>query len=1767
MDHTTNACEEMKYSGGANQFAREEEYWVKQFGGDLIQSSIPYDFKKKDHLEKKIERVEFSFGDEVFANLMNLSNGSNSRLHMILVAGLVVLLEKYSNNQNIVIGTPIYKQEIEGEFINTVLPLKNQLKDQMTFKELLLQVRQTMVEAGQHQNYPMEMLLQVLDLSLNEDRFPLFDVAMILENLQDQSYIQHTKPNLFFSFVSKAESMEGIIEYNRNLYEKETMERVIGQLNKIFEKVLNDVNLSIDKIEILTEEEKDRILFDFNNTDADYPINQTIHSLFEDRVRKNPDNIAVMYEDQQLTYKELNTKANRLARFLAKKGVTTETVVGIMMERSLDLAVSLMAILKAGGAYLPIQPGTPKERVLYMLQDAGAKIVISDSNSIKDIPYTALQNFESNQDIQIVVTEPRGHIEEFDQLPMPDRSFINLNNYKNKIGMASVTNCISIQSTRGCPYKCLYCHKIWSKFHVHRSAENIYNEIEYYYKNGIRNFAFIDDCFNLDKENSSRLFKMVIKNKLDIQIFFPNGLRGDILTPDYIDLMVEAGTRGINLSLETASPRLQKLLKKHLDLEKFKEVIDYIATKHPNVILEIATMHGFPTETEEEAMMTLNFIKDVKWLHFPYIHILKIFPNTEMEEFALESGILKRDILISKDRAFHELPETLPFPKSFTRKYQSMFMNEYFLNKERLRHVLPVQMKILSEEALAQKYNAYLPVEIKGLADIIDFADLSDFELPKNIYKNTNAYSIFDQESMAKVINSGNKKVLLLDLSQHFSSHSMLYKVTEQPLGLIYLMTYLKEKFGEQIDGRVYKSGNDFDSYEELKAVIDEFQPDLIGIRTLTFFKEFFHETVSMLRQWGVTVPIITGGPYASSDYDTILKDKNVNLVVFGEGEHTVTELIEEMFKNDFKIPDNDVLGKIKGIAYAQNVIETDQSNEILLIDQLAELIELEDAANLESVGQGDHLAYVMYTSGSTGKPKGVMVEHRQVNNCIYWMQDKFNLSEKDVIVQRTNLTFDPSVWEMFWPLYVGGRVKLLSTYQGKDAEYLINLISQESDLTMMYCPATMVNAMVYLLNKKTEKPRLKLPWLIIGAEPISMDVVKNFYEYYEGEIVNTYGPTECTINNTYYDLKRDDSRVVVPIGVPVANNKIYILSKNLQPVPLKVAGEICIAGDSLARGYINNPEKTKESFIEHPFGEGKLYKTGDIGRWLADGTIEILGRVDEQVKIRGYRIELGEIETSLSHHPEINEAVVAVRDDAESEKNLKVCQRCGITSKYPGVSIDQDGICEICQDQNQYQKYIDQYFKELDDLKEFIIAENKDKNAKYDCLLLYSGGRGSAYALYRLHEMGLNILTVTYDNGYLTKSDLENIKKITSQLGVDNTILTHENTDSILKESLKIANTVCRGCFHTSSSLAAEYAYKNEIPVVVGATLSRGQIIENKLFMWLKQGIKDMSKIEAEILGFQKSAPDMDKSIFDLIDIDVVKDKSIHNTVKFVDFYRFCDIANDQMITYLDEKDPYWKTRKRFAVYSTNCPIKQSGDFGHLKKMGYHYYGSATSWEKRLGHITLENHKEDLQCTITQKGYENFLKRIGYPKEEVFKKKDKYLCAYFVSDQELAVSDLREHLLKEIPDYMVPSYLVQLDEIPLTSNGKVDKKALPEPERFRQKLGATYVAPESDIEIKIAQLWGEILKLDKVGTQDSFFDLGGNSLDIIQVSSQLKDEFGLDISVVTMFTYPTIRTLSDYISKELAGNHKKEEKDRTEIRNQGKNKLKQRRQKRGKTR
>jgi amino acid adenylation domain-containing protein len=440
-----------------------------------------------------------------------------------------------------------------------------------------------------------------------------------------------------------------------------------------------------------------------------------------------------------------------------------------------------------------------------------------------------------------------------------------------------------------------------------------------------------------------------------------------------------------------------------------------------------------------------------------------------------------------------------------------------------------------------------------------------------------------------------------------------------------------------------------------------------------------------------------------------------------------------------------------------------------------------------------ENLAYVIYTSGSTGRPKGVQIPHRAVVNFLESMRQIPGLTEDDQLLSVTSLSFDIAGLELYLPLMVGATLILVDRALSSDISRLLDLLEQSGATVMQATPATW---RLLLDGGWQGSEHLKV---LCGGEAFSRQLANQLLQK-SGSLWNMYGPTETTIWSSVYPIESGDGPV--PIGPPIANTQFYILDSHLKPLAVGVPGELHIGGSGLARGYLNRPELTAEKFIAHPFSEKpgeRLYKTGDLARYLPNGNIEYLGRMDYQVKIRGFRVELGEIESVLRSHPGIREAVVLTRAEASGE---------------------------------------------------------------------------------------------------------------------------------------------------------------------------------NRLVAYL--------------------------------------------------------VANGEAVS--------------------------------------------------------------------------------------------------------SVSEPRNFLKKKLPDYMVPSAFVLLDALPLTPSGKVDRRALPPPDSVRPSLEAQYVAPRSDAERMIANTWQEVLRLEKVGMHDNFFDLGGHSLLMVQVHSKLRQAFEKNISMVEMFQYPTIASLAKHLNRKQDG-------------------------------
>ncbi|MGW6422383.1 amino acid adenylation domain-containing protein [Nocardia sp. NPDC055053] len=299
----------------------------------------------------------------------------------------------------------------------------------------------------------------------------------------------------------------------------------------------------------------------------------------------------------------------------------------------------------------------------------------------------------------------------------------------------------------------------------------------------------------------------------------------------------------------------------------------------------------------------------------------------------------------------------------------------------------------------------------------------------------------------------------------------------------------------------------------------------------------------------------------------------------------------------------------------------------------------------------GSDPAYVIYTSGSTGKPKGVVVEHHSVINRIGWMQRRYPLRPTDVILQKTPSSFDVSVWELFWWAVEGAQVALLRPGGEKDPRELLAAVADFGITVMHFVPSMLTPFLDLLESDPTAVPRAAgLRTVFCSGEALLPHQVNRWNRAFAGlgadapRLVNLYGPTEATVDVSFHDCPTDPAETVtrVPIGRPIDNTRLYVLGPADQPQPVGVAGELCIAGVGLARGYRDRPELTTEKFVADPFHPGeRMYRTGDLARRLADGELEYLGRIDRQVKIRGNRVELGEVENALAALPGIAAAAV----------------------------------------------------------------------------------------------------------------------------------------------------------------------------------------------------------------------------------------------------------------------------------------------------------------------------------------------------------------------------------------------------------------------------------------------------------------------------------------------------------------------------------------------
>lgn len=590
---------------------------------------------------------------------------------------------------------------------------------------------------------------------------------------------------------------------------------------------------------------------------------------------------------------------------------------------------------------------------------------------------------------------------------------------------------------------------------------------------------------------------------------------------------------------------------------------------------------------------------------------------------------------------------------------------------------------------------------------------------------------------------------------------------------------------------------------------------------------------------------------------------------------------------------------------------------ELICLDRDWDKIGQENTADLENVARPLNQAYVIYTSGSTGKPKGVQVAHQSVVNHNLAVVDLFGLRPGDRVLQFATINFDTAVEEIFPALMSGAAIVLR---QSDDVilsgEQLIHMIKTHQ-LTVLDLPTAYWQEWVYGLTLMQQELPDSLRLVVVGGDKVAAEKYVLWKRMVGSRIrwLNTYGPTEGTVIAAAYDpedqLSPYQEGMEMPIGRPIANGKLHILDANWQPVPIGVPGELVIGGQCVARGYLNRPDLTAEKFIPDPFSRAagaRLYRTGDRARYLPDGNIEFLGRVDHQVKIRGFRVELGEIETTLRQFPFVREAVVIVREDSPGNKRLLAY--CALADKPATIA-------------NERRRHARVPFKT-------------------EAVIQVAGLQTIEVNIIELSETGARCTTTAARQDW---SQFQNME--------------------------------------------------------------------------IKLNLPELSGVTANLIWHN----DRECGI------------------------RFIDLSDDQ--------------------------------------------------QRRIRQL---------------------------------------IASAKLSEPNPQIKILRDYLKEKLPDYMMPSAIVIVDEFPKTPSGKIDRKALPEPTVSGSIADSESGEPQTPMEIELAAIWQEVLGINRVGVNDNFFELGGDSILTIQVISRAQKK-GLYLTPKQFFQTPTIAGLANYLTYHAAEN------------------------------
>ena len=732
------------------------------------------------------------------------------------------------------------------------------------------------------------------------------------------------------------------------------------------------------------------------------------------------------------------------------------------------------------------------------------------------------------------------------------------------------------------------------------------------------------------------------------------------------------------------------------------------------------------------------------------------------------------------------------------------------------------------------------------------------------------------------------------------------------------------------------------------------------------------------------------------------------------------------------------------------------------------------------------NLAYVIYTSGSTGRPKGVCIEHRNIVNYALGAAQRLQLEPGMNHATVSTVAADLGNTVIFTSLITGGCLHVISQERAENQTLLSDYFDREHIDVLKIVPSHLA-ALQTGRNPEKVMPRRRL---ILGGESSRAEWIEQLRTLApDCAIYNHYGPTETTVGVLTY---RAGARLpntqsgTLPLGRPLANSRVYLLDADRQPVPIGDQGELCIGGSGVARGYLNRPDLTTEKFVPDPFStdpQARLYRTGDVARYLPDGNVEFCGRIDHQIKLHGYRVELGEIEAALRDRHGVRDAVVVARDDDAGKQLLAYV----VPTRADQPLWDCNSVCVLPDGSpvaHLNRNETDYIYNEIFVLQAYL---RHGITIRDGACVLDVGANIGLFTVFA-NRVARDLRMISFEPNPVAFACLQvnaaawgtAVKCMPIGLSRDNNSaeLTFFEGMSLLSGFYADAST--------EREVVKNYVLNQQSEPLGDENMvtQLGELIDDRLhsrtvsaqLRTLSSVIakEDIDQIDLLKINVEKSELDV------LLGLDAGDWPKIRQIVIEVDrrenLLPIGSLLEQHGFEYLVEQDPLLRKTELCYIYA----IRPSAGHGRL---------------------------------VRQQHAQAHIRSLPAADQEI-----------------LSPAVLRKSLKESLPHYMVPSAYVLMGKLPLTSNGKIDRNSLPTPTSEARQPSREFVSPRTETESALAAIWVDLLKVESVGINDDFFDLGGHSLMAIKIVSRIRDAFQVDLSLRNLFESPTVAGLAAII-------------------------------------